>query len=86
MKAAIKGELLRTLKARFGTHMGRHKGIAWGAVESTLEANPRALDTLSAMERTGGEPDVIGFDDKTGAFHVLRLCGRKSERTTESLL
>lgn len=68
MKTSDKTTLLTTLRTRFAKHPGRHKGIAWGDVESKLEANPRALETIHAMEQTGGEPDVIGYDRKADRF------------------
>jgi len=60
--------LLITLKARFEENMNRHKGLAWDKVQAKLEANPGKLRSLGEMESTGGEPDVIGFDKKTGEF------------------
>jgi hypothetical protein len=66
MKAQERDELLRTLKARFEKNMRRHKGIAWADVQARLESNPAALKTLREMESTGGEPDVIGRDGKSG--------------------
>ncbi len=59
-------ELFRTLKARFEEHMNRHKGLDWAKVEARLVANPAKLWSLNEMERTGGEPDVVGQDKKTG--------------------
>ena len=59
-------ELLQTLQARFEKHMQRHKGVAWADVQARLESNPVALKSIGAMEETGGEPDVIGQDKKTG--------------------
>ncbi|MEJ1165973.1 DUF4256 domain-containing protein [Variovorax sp. CCNWLW186] len=59
-------ELLQTLQARFEKHMQRHKGVAWADVQARLESNPSALKSIGAMEETGGEPDVIGQDKKTG--------------------
>lgn len=61
-------ELFRALKARFEKHMHRHKGLEWAEVQSRLEAGPDKLRSLSQMEQTGGEPDVVGFDKKTGEF------------------
>jgi len=61
-------ELLRVLKTRFEKNMARHKGIAWADVEAKLEANPAKLWSLDEMESTEGEPDVIGFDNKTGEY------------------
>src|SRR5687768_4205872 len=58
--------LIRTLKARFEKHMNRHKGLEWAKVQARLEANAGRLWSLHEMERTGGEPDVVGHDKKTG--------------------
>ena len=66
MKAQERDKLLQTLKARFEANMPRHKGIAWAKVQARLEAHPEALKSLHAMEGSGGEPDVIGGDDKFG--------------------
>jgi len=61
-------ELLGVLQARFATNMNRHSGIEWAKVQSKLEANPAKLKTLSEMERTSGEPDVVGYDSKTDQY------------------
>lgn len=61
-------ELLATLKARFGENMDRHQGLDWDTVQARLEANPEKLGSLDEMERTGGEPDVVGQDSKTGEY------------------
>lgn len=61
-------ELLKTLKARFEKNKNRHKGIDWVNVQARLEANPAKLWSLSQMEQSGGEPDVISFDKKTGEY------------------
>jgi hypothetical protein len=61
-------ELLKALKARFEKNMDRHKGLEWGNVQSKLEANAHKLWSLSEMEATGGEPDVVGHDKKTGEY------------------
>ena len=68
MKAQERDELLRALKARFEKNMHRHQGVAWAEVQARIESNPGALKSLHAMEATGGEPDVIGQDKKTGHF------------------
>ena len=68
MKAQERDELLRALEARFEKNVHRHKGIGWAEVQTRLEGNPGALSALRAMEATGGEPDVIGHDKKTGRF------------------
>lgn len=72
-----RGELLGALKARFERNMHRHKGIEWEKVQSKLEANPEQLLSLNEMERTGGEPDVVGHDKKTGGF-VFYDCSAES--------
>jgi len=59
-------ELRKTLKARFEKNMSRHPGLEWAEVQAKLEANTKSLWSLNEMERTGGEPDVVGHDKKTG--------------------
>jgi len=61
-------ELLRTLQARFEKNRNRHQALEWAKVQAKLEANPAKLWSLSEMERTGGEPDVVGHDKKTGEY------------------
>ena len=61
-------ELLSGLKARFEKNMNRHKGLEWAKVQARLEANPEKLWSLNEMERTGGEPDVVGHDKKAGEY------------------
>jgi hypothetical protein len=63
-----RGELLRTLKGRFEKNMNRHKDLEWTKVKARLESNPEKLWSLNEMERTGGEPDVVSQDKKTGEF------------------
>jgi hypothetical protein len=58
--------LLETLQNRIEKHPSRHKGLAWAAVQARLEANPKALWSLNEMEKTGGEPDIIAHDPKSG--------------------
>ena len=60
--------LLRALKTRFENYMNRHKGLEWAKVKAKLDANPEKLWSLNEMERTGGEPDVVGQDKKTGEY------------------
>jgi Protein of unknown function (DUF4256) len=60
--------LLGVLKTRFEANRLRHKGLEWAEVKTRLEANPEKLRSLGEMERTGGEPDVVGFDKKTGEY------------------
>jgi hypothetical protein len=69
--------LVRTLKARFEKHTNRHHGLQWAAVQARLEANPDKLRSLHEMERTGGEPDVVGLDKKTGEY-VFYDCSSES--------
>src|SRR5688500_15329222 len=61
-------ELITTLKVRFEKNKNRHKGIEWTQVQAKLQADPEKLWSLSEMERTGGEPDVVGHDKKTGEY------------------
>ncbi len=72
-------ELLGTLKARFEKNMNRHKGLEWARVKAKLEANPEKLWSLHEMERTGGEPDVVGQDKKTGEY-VFFDCSAESPK------
>jgi hypothetical protein len=61
-------ELLNTLKTRFEKNMSRHKGLEWSHVQARLEAHPEKLCSLNEMEATGGEPDVVSYDKKTGEY------------------
>jgi hypothetical protein len=61
-------QLLRALKARFDENMNRHKSVEWAKVQAKLEANTEKLWSHNEMERTGGEPDVVGHDKKTGEY------------------
>ncbi|MEZ0541932.1 DUF4256 domain-containing protein [Fibrella arboris] len=61
-------ELLNTLKTRFETHMNRHTGLAWAPILAKLEANLEKLGSLYEMEQTGGEPDVVGYEEQTGEY------------------
>jgi len=72
-------ELLKALKARFEENMDRHKGLEWAKVQAKLEANPEKLWSLNEMERTGGEPDVVGHDKKTGEY-VFNDCSAESPK------
>src|ERR1700679_652909 len=72
-------ELLKTLKARFEKNMNRHKGLKWAKVQAKLEANAEKLWSLNEMERTGGEPDVVGHDKKTGEY-VFYDCSAESPK------
>ncbi len=68
LKVKQREELLRALKARFEENMNRHKGLEWAKVRAKLEASPEKLWSLNEMERTGGEPDVVDYDKKTGEY------------------
>src|SRR5690242_3522845 len=76
-------ELLRALKARFEKNMNRHQGVAWVKVQAKLEANTEKLWSLNEMERTGGEPDVVGHD-KTGEY-VFYDCSPESPKGRTSV-
>ena len=84
LAAEQREELLRTLKARFEKNMNRHKGLDWAKVQARLEANPDKLWSLSEMESTGGEPDVVGHDKKTGEF-VFYDCSAESPKGRRSV-
>ena len=77
-------ELLRALKTRFERNMDRHKGLEWAKVQAKLEANAERLWSLNEMERTGGEPDVVGHDKKTGEY-VFYDCSAESPKGRRSL-
>ncbi len=62
-------DLIQTLKARFEAHVQRHKGVSWEKVQAKLEASHAALKSLGEMEQSGGEPDVIGYDKKSGQYN-----------------
>lgn len=68
MKTKERVELLETLRARFEENMQRHKNLAWSKVQAKLEADADKLWSLGEMERTGGEPDVVGYDKQTDEF------------------
>ena len=72
-------ELLKTLKARFMENMSRHTGLEWGKVHERLDVVPEKLWSLSEMERTGGEPDVIRFDEETGEY-IFVDCSAESPK------
>jgi hypothetical protein len=76
-------ELLRALKARFEKNVNRHKGLEWAEVQAKLETNTEKLRSLHEMERTGGEPDVVGRDKKTGE-HIFYDCSAESPKGRRS--
>jgi hypothetical protein len=77
-------DLLGALKARFEKNMNRHKGLEWAKVQAKLEGNAEKLWSLSEMERTGGEPDVIGHDKKTGEY-IFYDCSAESPNGRRSV-
>jgi hypothetical protein len=77
-------ELLQALKARFEKNMNRHKGLGWAKVQARLEARAKKLRSLREMERTGGEPDVVGQDKKTGEY-IFCDCSPESPAGRRSL-
>jgi hypothetical protein len=70
-------ELLKTLQNRFERNMNRHQGLEWPNIRARLEAHPEKLSSLKAMESTGGEPDVVGYDEKTGEY-IFYDCSTQS--------
>ena len=87
MKELIPGqreELFRVLKARFKKYMNRHKGLEWIDIQVKLEGNTDKLWSLNEMERTGGEPDVVGYDNKMGEY-IFYDCSTESPKGRRSL-
>ena len=76
-------ELFKILKARFEKNMNRHKGLTWAEVQATLEANNKKLWSLNEMEISGGEPDVVGYDKKTGEY-IFYDCSAESPKGRRS--
>jgi hypothetical protein len=87
-KKELSGEqrerLLKALKARFEKNMNRHKGLEWAQAQAKLEANAEKLWSINEMERTGGEPDVVGQDKKTGEY-IFYDCSAESPNGRRSL-
>jgi len=84
LSAEQREELLRTLKARFEKNMNRHQGLEWARVQAKLDANTEGVWSLSEMERTGGEPDVVGHDKKTNEY-IFYDCSPESPAGRRSL-
>jgi Protein of unknown function (DUF4256) len=84
LSAAQREELLSALKVRFEKNMNRHKVLEWAKVQAKLEAHPEMLWSLNEMERTGGEPDVVGQDKKTGDF-IFYDCSAESPKGRRSV-
>jgi hypothetical protein len=77
-------ELIRALKVRFEKNMNRHKGLEWAKIQAKLEANAEKLWSLNEMEKTGGEPDVVGYDKKTGEY-IFYDCSAESPKGRRSI-
>ena len=84
MKAKERDALLAILKARFEENMNRHKGLSWDKVQARLQANTKKLDSLHEMEQTGGEPDVVGYDKKTGEY-IFYDCSAETPKGRRSV-
>lgn len=84
LSAEQRQELLRALKARFENNMNRHQGVEWAKIQAKLESNAEKLWALNEMERTGGEPDVVGHDKKTGEY-IFYDCAAESPNGRRSL-
>jgi len=84
MSPEKRDELLKALKARFEKNMNRHKGLEWAKVQAKLEADTEKLRSLNEMERTGGEPDVVGHDKKTGEY-IFYDCSAESPNDRRSV-
>jgi hypothetical protein len=84
LSPAQAGELLNTLRVRFEKHMDRHRGLAWAEIQAKLTSNTEKLWSLQQMENTGGEPDVIAYDKKTGEY-IFNDCSAESPNGRRSL-
>jgi len=84
LSAKQKAELLKILKDRFEQHMSRHKGLEWSKIQAKLEAFPAKFWSLSEMERTGGEPDLVAQDKKTGEY-IFYDCSAESPKGRRSV-
>jgi Protein of unknown function (DUF4256) len=84
LSSELREELLKTLKLRFEKNMNRHKGLEWDKVQAKLEANAEKLYSVNEMEITGGEPDVVSHDKKTGEY-IFYDCSVESPQDRRSL-
>jgi Protein of unknown function (DUF4256) len=84
LPAKQREELLKALKARFEKNMSRHKGLDWAQIQTKLEANAEKVWSLNEMEKTGGEPDVVSHDKKTGEY-IFYDCSTESPKGRRSL-
>lgn len=82
--AAKRDEILGALEERFEANPARHRGLAWAKVQERLEASPAKLEPLAQMERTGGEPDVVSWDKKSGELRFVD-CSKQSPAGRRSL-
>ncbi|MRS03475.1 DUF4256 family protein, partial [bacterium] len=77
-------DLLKTLKVRFENTMNRHVGLEWSKIQAKMEVQPEKMASLQAMESTGGEPDVVGYDTKTGEY-IFYDCSAESPNGRRSI-
>ena len=84
ISSKLSEDLLKILEDRFENHINRHKGLEWAKIRSKLEAHPEKLASLSAMEITGGEPDVVGYDKKTDEY-IFYDCSKESPEGRRSI-
>ena len=84
LSPAQRVEFIKVIKFRFEKHMNRHEGLEWAKVQAKLDVHPEKLWSLNEMERTGGEPDVVGFDKETGGF-LFYDCSAESPKGRRSL-
>jgi hypothetical protein len=84
VSSAVSPDMIGTLRSRFEENMNRHNGFDWAKVQAKLDANDEKLWSLSEMERTGGEPDVVAFDKKTGEY-IFYDCSEESPKGRRSL-
>ncbi len=84
LSSKLQEEFLKLLKQRFDKNKDRHKGLDWAKVEARLKGNPSKLWSLNEMERTGGEPDVVGFDKKSGEYLFVD-CSPESPKDRRSI-
>src|SRR5215468_4144214 len=84
LSAKQREELLKVLRARFEKNMNRHKGLEWAKVQAKLEAATEKLWSVNEMERTGGEPDVVAYDKKTGEY-IFYDCSAESPKDRRSV-
>ena len=84
LSADASEELLKVLRVRFEKNMSRHEGLDWDKIQAKLEANPEKLASLDEMERTEGEPDVVGYDKKTDEY-IFYDCAAESPKGRRSI-